>query len=241
MLSVHDLAGADWKAIVDAGSVEDFDVSEWSDSNDSDKVNEFTELLGKCLGVRAKQLKLRYNRDFEYYFFPPTEDLSPRNISYKSMRQGADRFVFKKYSTKKGGEAVREYYRHSAFGAQFRRYENEWFLQITPTYRFTEDGERVLKFYESKLKGIKALERNPTVLGQVVMWADLLREGEPGLFPPDYPFLQFGDLARVTMPVGIRDSKWLGAEEENDQKSIEEPLANLPLFSADSPYLSDEE
>jgi hypothetical protein len=241
LLSVHDLTGPDWKEIVDAGSVEDFETTEWSETDDADQLSDFTELLGRCLGVRTRQLNLKYSPDQEYYYFPATEDLSPRVVSYKSMRQDADRIVFKKYLTKKSGEAVREYCRHSAFAAQFRRYENEWFLQITPTYRFTSDGERPLRFYESKLKGIKALEKNPTVLGQVVMWADLLREGEPGLFtPPPYPYLQFGDLSRVLVPVGIQDSKWLTGEEEAIQKATSEPLSNLPLFAVNSPYLDDE-
>ncbi len=241
LLSVHDLTGPDWKGIVDPGSVEDFETSEWSETDDADQLSDFTELLGKCLTERTKQLKLRFNRDLEYYFFPATDDLSPRVVSYRSMRQDADRVVFKKYISKKSGEAVREYCRHSAFEAQFRRYDNEWFLQITPTYRFTHDGEKLLKFYESKLKGIKALEKNPTVLGQVVMWADLLKEGEPALFtPPPYPYLQFGDLRRFPMPVGIQDSTWLADEEAERQKETKEPLSNLPLFATDSPYIDED-
>jgi hypothetical protein len=68
-----------------------------------------------------------------------------------------------------------------------------------------------------------------------------LKEGEPGLFtPPPYPYLQFSDLRRFPMPVGIQDSRWLADEEAERQKETKEPLSNLPLFATDSPYLDED-
>ena len=51
---------------------------------------------------------------------------------------------------------------------------DEWFLEVTPTYRFTFDGKRKAFFHEKGLKGIKGLERNRAVLSQVLLWTDLL-------------------------------------------------------------------
>jgi hypothetical protein len=99
------------------------------------------------------------------YYFAPTRDLGPRIIPYRSIKETTKRTVFSAYQYKKGdrlGEVA--YYRHSAFLGEFRRFDADWYLEITPTYLFTSDGRKRHPFYESKLKGIKALEKNGTVL-----------------------------------------------------------------------------
>jgi hypothetical protein len=45
-----------------------------------------------------------------------------------------------------------------AFRGQFRLLEDQWYLEITPTYRFTRDGYALDRFHEDRLKGIKALK-----------------------------------------------------------------------------------
>lgn len=237
VLSVYDLSEPTWAGTVDRGTVEEFETADWGDSDDPDRLQDFLELLSRCLGGRTRQLGLKYNQDHEYYFFPPTPDLRALMVNYQSMRRGSERTVFQHYATKKSGEAVREFYRHSAFSGQFRRYDGEWFLEITPTYRFTEDGYRPLRYYESKLKGIKALEKNPTVLGQVVMWADLLRGRTDDLFAsPPYPHLEFDELRTFTLDAGINEAAWLATESDEGTKAIATAsIDDLPLFG-DSPY-----
>jgi hypothetical protein len=231
VVSVHDMATEEWRALVDRGTVEPVPASEWADADD-ERRRDFVELLNRCLSARARQLGLLRNRDEGYYYFPATADLSPRTISYASLRRGTDRTVFQRYATKKADQEAREYYRHSALLGQFRRYDGDWFLEIAPAYHFTYDGHRPLRFPGSKRKGIKALEKNPTVLGQVVMWADLLR-GERdrlSLFPsPAYPHLQFGDLAAFEIDVGVNDQAWLAGAEAGDTGAVAD-LDDLPLF-----------
>jgi hypothetical protein len=225
------MATDEWRALVDRGTVEPVPASEWADGDD-ERRRDFVEILNRCLSARARQLGLHRNRDEGYYYFPATADLSPRTISYASLRRGTDRTVFQRYATKKADQEAREYYRHSAFLGQFRRYDGSWFLEITPAYHFSYDGHRPLRFPGSKRKGIKALEKNPTVLGQVVMWADLLR-GERdrlSLFPsPAYPHLQFGDLAAFEIEVGVNDQAWLAGAESGDTGAGAD-LDDLPLF-----------
>ena len=163
-----------------------------------------------------------------------TRDLSPRLVTYRSLAKGSGREVFKAYSQKADAAKV-AYYRHNAFEGRFRRYGESWFLQITPTYRFTFDGKRVHRGYESKLKGIKAQERNPSVLGQVVMWADILRgPQEPDLFAPSpYPNLTFGDLLGFQSEVGINERLWLSTEEDAEVKDAGNRVGELLLFTRD--------
>lgn len=235
VLSVHDMGTDEWRGLVDKGTVEPIPATDWADAGD-DRRRDFVELLNRCLSARVRQLGLHRDPKEGYYFFPATPDLSARKISYASLRRGTDRTVFQRYATKKADQEAREYYRHSAFFGQFRRYEGCWFLEIVPDYHFTEDGHRPLRFPGSKRKGIKALEKNPTVLGQVVMWADLLRgdRGRPTLFStPDYPHLAFGELAAFELDVGINDAAWLaGAEVDDGAPSAD--LDDLPLFPGDA-------
>lgn len=121
------------------------------------------------------------------------------------------------------------YYRHHGFYGRFRQFGEDWFLQIDPTYRFTSDGRNLHPKSPKLLSGIRKLEKNPAVLGQVIMWASLLKDADaPDIFaPPDYPHLGFGDLLTFTSPVGINEAEWLssdedpGAEQANEQVETE--------------------
>lgn len=89
--------------------------------------------------------------------------------------------------------------------------DGKLFLELTPTWYFTFDGVHRYRFYEERLKGIKKLEKNASVLGQVIMWAELL-SAEPELFEYRYRFLQFGSLQTFGFPRGIIDASWLPRE-----------------------------
>ena len=83
------------------------------------------------------------------------------------------REVFKQYS-KKSDPSQRAYCRHSAFKGYFLQLDGQWYLEITPTYHFTSDGYTENKFRAERLQGIKRLDRNPAVLGQLRSVADYL-------------------------------------------------------------------
>ena len=64
---------------------------------------------------------------------------------------------------------------HGISRGQFRFLEGQWYLELTPTYRFTRDGHALERFHEDRLKGIKRIEGNRAVLSSVLFWADYLR------------------------------------------------------------------
>jgi hypothetical protein len=69
------------------------------------------------------------------------------------------------------------------------------------------------------LQGIKRLERNPAVFGQV-LWADYLRRQTRGLFSSEYPLLTFGNLATVDIPSSVPDEIWYQGEEGTERDSM---------------------
>jgi hypothetical protein len=246
LLAPYDLTERPWSTFVDRGTVEEINTNHWAASEDRDLIDRFVELLTFCLGARCRQIDCERFKDRGrwMYYFAPTKDLSPRVVPYRSVKESTRRTVFLAYPYTKGdrvGEVA--YYRHAAFFGEFRRFDGQWYLAVTPTYFFTSDGYRRHPFYESKLKGIKALEKNATVLGHVVMWATLLRgrdEDDDGFFfTPPYPHLRFGKLATFDLPVGIEDATWLPNEVGKVAESVSLTADDLPLFQEPDPYADD--
>jgi hypothetical protein len=223
-----------WEEIVDRGTVEEFDLAEWAFSPDTDRVNEFLELMFHALKAKLRPLGVAYYRDGEYFYFIATSDLKPKRVEYKSLRKNTTRTVFQGFPSKDDPSHMR-FYRHVAFQPQFFCFDQTWYLTISPTYHFTFDGWRQHKWYESKLKGIKALEKNPAVLGQVAFWGALLRE-QGGLFQDSKTsLLKFGELASHHLEAGINETLWLWNEEDDSTKKANSEVSDLPFLAADAP------
>ena len=203
-LSIHDLRERPWSELCDQGSIEDFGVEEWANSDDEDRRRDFVRLLNQCLKEKLYP-RVIHHKELDCYMFRPYQDKKPYSIDYPGLNRTAKRKVFVAFENRKTG--LISHYRHDAFEAAFRRLEGNWYLEINPTYVFTIDGERLSYFQSDQLSKIKRYERNPDVRRQVLMWAHLLGRGEDLVTPP-YPFLVFGDLARFEMPVGIDDNAW---------------------------------
>ncbi len=238
ILSAHNLTEPEWSDIVDRGTVEEFAVGDWADATEKDLLGRFVELLNHCLTARCRRIGCVRHKDDGMYYFAATADLSPRVQPYRSVKEITNRAVFASYRFEAGDRAGQvSFYRHSAFFGQFRRYDGQWFLQIDPSYYFSIDGQRRHPHYEGKLKGIKALEKNATLLGQVVMWASLLRTRDGGSddnhVTGDDLFLKFGELAEFTLEVGIDDSAWLPNEDKGTAAAVKKTLDDLPLFQQD--------
>ena len=218
-----------WDNIIDRGTEDRFDMAEWAFAADRDRVNEFLELMLHALKAKLRPMGVAYFREGDYFYFTATSDLKPKRVEYKSFRKNTTRTVFQGFPSKDDPSQMR-FYRHVAFQPQFFCFEKAWYLSITPTYHFTFDGWRQHKWYESKLKGIKALEKNPAVLGQVAFWAALLREQPPSLFGGSEPSsLTFGELLSQQLEAGINETWWLWNEEDDSTKKANSDLTELPL------------
>lgn len=236
LISVHNLSERPWRSICDPGTVESFSTEEWAQSYDEDRRTDFTDMLNQCLRTKLSAMHVRFDADEKYYHFTPTHGLKPRTVGYRSLRQDSSREVFKQYRTKTE-DRVSEYYRHNAFRGRFRRYGGDWYLQIDPTYRFTTDGRSIHPNTSKLLSGIRKLERNQAMLGQVVMWASLLHDPDPqNLFATNpYPHLGLGELVTFESPVGIQDQAWTTSdyEETAQQVPVDEDTLEIPFDQVD--------
>jgi hypothetical protein len=214
--SFHDLTASPWTKVCDRGSVEELDTNEWAQTDDPVSQKEFVQLLNACLRDKLYRKGVKFSREDQCYYFRATQDLSEREYVYQSREHRASRSVFKGYPDKRDHTRM-SYYRHSAFAGRFVRYGSTWYLQITPTYHFTRDGERLSRYAADLLSGIKRLETNQAVHGQVVMWGHLLTERS--LFDTGAQFLDFGTLQDFELDVGLNDDAWLKHEDDPDKRA----------------------
>lgn len=203
IFSFHDLGEAPWSSVCEVGTLEGFQTTDWSDSNDAQRQRIFVQLLNQTLRAQLSP---------EVRYFPKEDSYAilgkPRKLPYESLKRPSRITVVSRFSATSMDGRQFEWLRHMAFRGQFRFFEGQWYLEITPTYRFTHDGYALDRFHEDRLKGIKRIEGNRAVLSSVLFWADYLRP-KTGLFNGNAPPLQFGELLAFRSEVGIIDQAWL--------------------------------
>ena len=229
--ALYDLTKPPWNRLCDRDTAERYDAKYWALDDTKAARDNLVQLLDIVLRGGLAKHGVDFHEGREYYYFRDTDDLSEKKIDYKSIQKKTDRSVFEAYAPKDSvGPA---HYRHSGFYAKFVRYEDTWYLEINPTYHFTADGRQPYRFAHNSLSGLKRLEKNGAVMGQVVMWAEFIR----GIFPPtnltnvDEPNrFEFAPLPALEMDRGIPDKAWLKSEEGDDTQIIEADIESMGLF-----------
>jgi hypothetical protein len=210
LTSFHDLSTRPWTEVTDTGTLETHETQEWAQTEDPVRQRQFAQLLNSCLKEKLYHKGVRFSRETGHYYFRPSTDRSDIEYAYASREHKTHRSVFKGYP-KKSDHTQMSYYRHSAFEGRFVRYGETWFLQINPTYHFTRDGERISRYAADLLSGIKRLENNQAVHGQVVMWAHILTARS--LFDTGPDFLDFTALQQFRLDAGLDDEAWIKRED----------------------------
>src|SRR5581483_826728 len=164
------------KEIVDLGGLDQFKTREWAFSENENKRRLFVYLLNAALREDLWCQGVRFHHDQDIYAFMGRPDEPPRRLKYPNVKVRSTSTVVSHYETKPNnkGKSYR-YLRHAAFQGRFRWLGEQWYLEITPTYRFTYDGKKLDRFHERRLSGIKRIERNRSVLSQLLIWQAILR------------------------------------------------------------------
>lgn len=144
---------------------------------------------------------LDWHRDGGYLYFRATSDLTTRKIAGGS---GKLRIVFQPKLNLKGSVS---YYMHHALRYRFIGVADDWYCALVPEYHYTRDGQAESRFAASLRSGIKRIEKNAAVRGQVRMWAAYLRR-QDDLTGLGARVLEFGQLVTFDTGVGIDDRAW---------------------------------
>ncbi|MCP3392346.1 hypothetical protein NLM27_26715 [Bradyrhizobium sp. CCGB12] len=175
LYSLADPERSKLKNIIDVGGLDQFDTSEWAFSSSDSKRRLFVQLLNMALREDLWNQGVRFHGDQEVYAFMGSPDDPPKKLKYPNLKVRSTATVVAHYQTKpKTGKPYR-FLRHTAFQGRFRWLGGQWYLEITPTYRFTRNGKDLDRYHQSRLSGIKRLERNRSVLSQLLQWQAVLR------------------------------------------------------------------
>jgi hypothetical protein len=227
IISFRDLRVFPYDKICDQGTAEAFSITEWTKSTDQDKQRELVQLLNTALRAKLRPFHIAFEHRAPHYcyYFRGNQELKPVLFGYFGGKKETGREVFIPYFKKDG---KLRYCRHSAFKAQFQLFDGQWYLEVTPTYYFTRDGFHLFRYYEEPLKGIKRLEHNNAVRGQLIMWTELLTR-PADLHTQDYPFLAFGLAETCSLPVGLNDDDWLARERGDKAAAANTAQGSLQL------------
>ncbi|HVV51103.1 MAG TPA: hypothetical protein VHO06_15650 [Polyangia bacterium] len=160
--------------IVDTGAIEAHSAEQWAKSADPDERRLFVHLLNGALRDDLAIFGVRFASDDKVYYFAGRPDEPPRRYKYKNVRLWSTMTVVSSYDHTAKNGTTSTYLRHLAFDGRFRHLGDEWFLEVSPTYRFTIDGRKKSWLHEYRLSGIKRYEGNRSVLSQVLLWSNVL-------------------------------------------------------------------
>ena len=218
--TVHDpKTAAGFGAICDSHSADWLSFDECFDVTDPAAFRHASELLFKCLQGFSQSVGLAYkhNKRVEHrLFFAPYVKSGRAEGGYSKQRRhfrsGDHRSARLRSLVSpldRKGEGKIKGLKHHAFHAEFHWFEDRWYLQISPTYFYTIDGVREKRSSADLLSGIKRLERNRAIYGNLRMWEEVLLAGEDGdLIRTPYRHLRLGPLLSFPAEIGIVDDAW---------------------------------
>jgi nucleoside phosphorylase len=192
------------KTIIDLGGLDQFNAQEWAFSPDENKRRLFVHLLNAALREDLWSRGVRYYGDQDVYAFMGRPSEPPRSLNYANVKLRSTVTVVSHYERRIKSGKVYKYLRHGAFQGRFRFLGNDWYLEITPSYRFTWNGKDLDRYHENLLAGIKRLERNRSVLSQLLTWQSVLRA--PWTRVDRSRLLEFGPLISFSFASGINES-----------------------------------
>jgi len=214
--SFHDVSEKPFAQFCDVGTYQKDNSSEWAYSLGFDKRNRFSWLLRECLKNKLHKLNVYFDRKEDHFYFGYLDLKKSRQINYrKGSRKSPPITVFQAYPN----FVKTYYYRHTAFIHKFKLYSNNWYLEITPTYRYTYNGKNLARKRNEYLSKIKKIEKNKSVLSLVELWASILTR-KNGL-DREKELLEFGELLKFEINVGLSKAKITSNKSKIDNNTLD--------------------
>lgn len=219
-VSFRNPIGTPLEAIVIPDTVEAVDTELVAASDDREDEVVMIELLRRTLD-RQLSADLAWDKESRAFFFKAEEQYAERVYAYRSLKSETSATVVGVYMDKKRKDRVNNL-RHHAFIPRFERLGDDWFLSISPTFVFTEDGFRPHRFAHVLLAGKKRFERNAAIRGQFLMWRSLLHESATAPAPDLLSsfsdldrrdsFIGFENVEPIAMPQSVPEEAWVRSD-----------------------------
>lgn len=212
-VDLTDTNNTPYKFIIESGTEEQIPSEDfWAQSEDQEYA--FRGLLRFTLQQRLYQERVTYKKEENLFIFLPISDsLNERTESWHGEKD-AKRAVFKRQFNNKNPDKVLMQ-KHLAFGLDFHRFDDNWYMAITPDWFFSS-GEtyRRSPFGQDNLKWIKRQENNSQVFNHFrFIHAWLKKIDEADLFsevsnPSKKAYLTYGDICDLTNAPQLDESLW---------------------------------
>ncbi len=238
-VSFRDPTGTAVEKIIDRETLEAVEAEYVAFTDDPDDEIIMIELLRRTMDEQFAA-DIAYDKDTRAFHFRPPDPLAPREYRYRSLKEMTSATVVQLYPDRKKPDRLNNV-RHHAFAPRFERIGDDWFVSITPTFFFSENGSRPHRFASTMLAGKKRLDRNGSVRGQVMLWRHFLahndagEDSSPSLFnlePAAAPaqLLAFEALEPVMMDVAVPENAWATTDPNAKRMKAEpEPPPGLLL------------
>lgn len=215
---------------------------------DQDGERRLVWLMNECLYQHLKTRELIFDRYRKRAYFPRTKE-GNRAVSYQARLRRSTRTVTKQIISPTT-QKVR-YWEHQSFSFSFERFADTWVLQILPGYVFTRDGE--FDHLAGERVNILSTKResrdyNSKVHTDLVFWAWVLSDGEPGGFAlqpgPEYEELALADLSlprfRLSSSLPSVSLYYLEEISEKDELENARDLAEMAEIEEELSALAEE-
>lgn len=211
-VDLTDAKNTPYKLIIESGTEEEIPAEDfWRQSEDQEYA--FRGLLRFTLQQRLYQERVIFNKDKQFIFLPLSDSLNERTESWHGDKD-AKRTVFKRQFYKNNAEKV-IMQKHLAFTVDFHRFDEIWYLAITPDWFFSiGEAYRRSGFAYKNLKWIKQQENNTQVFNHFrFIHAWLRKIDEADLFsevnnPSKKAFLTYGDISELNNAPQLDESLW---------------------------------
>ncbi len=229
-VSFRNPRGTSLEKIVDVDTVEAVDVALVAMNDDPEDEVIMIELLRRTLEEQFAD-DLAYDKDAKAFYFRAPEPLEALEYRYRSLKEMTSATVVQLYPDRKKPDRLHNV-RHHAFTPRFERISDDWYVSISPTFFFTENGSRQHRFASTLLASKKRLDRNGSVRGQMLLWRHLLLNNDagedraPSLFnlkPEDdgRQILRFKALEPVIMDVAVPEDAWVQSDPNANRMKTE--------------------
>ena len=177
--------------------------SDWAHSRLLSEKNRFIKLLNRSLDqlclTPGMAHELAWSKQMKCHLFVATANTLVGRIRVKAITNEGSREVYKAIPDKLSSiPGAIQHWQHQAFRHNFVRFGNDWYLNITPFWAFTCDGQGgPSRWQNSSSANMRRPEKNRAVLGHVMFWASILCR-EPDL-------IRSGELVRTSPPASTGD------------------------------------
>lgn len=208
IVTFHDLENPDgpFNTIIDNQKIQNDATSDWMLDEDDRRI--LVSLLNMGVSRQLINIGLVPDEDKQWRFFFPPKDGGPNVIEWRPFKRKIKREVVGPRFDKDGNIA---FWRHLAAYLKLIFLANNFFLQIRPTWVFTEDGI-IVKRGPNLTRLVNRWtnpERNIHVMYHVRFWTSILRRGSGPIS------IQVGDQymelsnrpALIELPYGISDDQ----------------------------------